>query len=628
MNKLFHILTIGLLIAQTAWAQDPMLTGTPIGSSPSFDYSSRTASTTVNLPANVFDGDLSTIFATNDKSYTWVGLDLGQPYIITKVAWSPRNEAGWGPQRTKLAVIEGANQPDFMDAIPLYVTDQEGVIGQYHSTNIDCSLGFRYVRWIGPHDGRCNLAELQFYGHQGAGNRTQIPMIAGIPSVVIHTLNNEEPYDKEHDIVSLVSMYGLEGQLWADSASVRLRGNASMQFEKKPYRVKFNKKRNVLGSPAKAKKWVLINAYGDKSLIRNEIAWDYAKRMGMSYVPFHKLVNVFLNGEYKGVYTLADQLEINPNRINITEMTPEDNAGEALTGGYHLEMDGYASDEPAMGWFSSNPYSMGITIKEPGSDEITTQQRTYISNHFSQMCQRVKNLSDWRGYLDETSFIQHFLVGELTGNTDTYWSMHMYKNRNNDTIYCGPEWDFDLGFDNDFRHYPTCNKSSFVYELAGTNKSFVSRILNDDRIANRSITRIWSDARYNRGLQPDTICALIDELATYLNEAQRLNFMRWNILSSNVHMNPRNPGGSYANEITFVKNYVRNRFAWMDNKVGLDENYKATSLEGVQNQPNDALIRIYNLQGFLLYEGTTLPALPTGFYIIQHDGQTEKLYIK
>lgn len=617
MKKIFLLLA-SVALSQMMMAQDAKLTGTPIGSSPSFDYSNRQPTTTVNLPQNVFDGNLNTIFATNEKSYTWVGLDLGQPYIITKVRWSPRNEAGWGPQRTKLAVIEGANQADFMDAVPLYVTDKEGTIGRFDSAQVNCSKGFRYVRWVGPSESRCNLAELEFYGHAGAGNQTNIPLIAGLPSVVIHTLNNQEPYDKVNEIVSTVSVYGTEGQLWNDSAGIRLRGNASIDFPKKPYRIKFYKKRNVLDAPAKAKKWVLINAYGDKSLIRNMVALNYAERLGMRYVVYHKLVNVFLNGEYKGVYTLADQLEIGKNRLDITEMTPEDITGEALTGGYHLEMDGYAGNEPENGRFWSNPYSMGITIKEPDSDEILPVQKNYISNHFNTMCNSVRNRNDWRRYLDETSFLQHFIVGELTGNTDTYWSMHMYKERSNDTIYCGPEWDFDLGFDNDYRHYPTCNKSDYVYTYAGTNRSFVDQIIKNDNVAARSLTRIWSNARLNHGLNPDTICAMIDDLANYLDEAQRLNFMRWNILGSNVHMNPRNPG-TYANEITFVKSYVRNRFNWMDNKIGLDESVRTD----VENVAADDAVRVWNLQG--LFMGNELENLPAGLYIVQQNGKTEKV---
>ena len=75
--------------AQTA---DDKLTGTPIGSSPSVNYSTGQKTTTVNTYANAFDGRLDTYFASYDRSYTWAGLDLETPHVITRVGWSPRNE--------------------------------------------------------------------------------------------------------------------------------------------------------------------------------------------------------------------------------------------------------------------------------------------------------------------------------------------------------------------------------------------------------------------------------------------------------------------------------------------------------------------------------------------------------
>lgn len=608
-------------ISLASLAQDPLLTGTPFGST-AVDYSNGQSSTTVNTVANAFDGNLNTYFASYNRTYTYAALDLGSPYIITRVAWSPRND-GVGPSRTKLAVFEGANQPDFMDAIPLYITDVDGVIGQYQSADINCSKGFRYVRYVGPNDSRCNVAEVQFYGHSGVGDNSQLPQIGGLPTVVIHTVNAQDPYDKEHEIVSIVSIVQAN-EIMTDSAGVRLRGNASMGFPKKPYRIKFYKKKNVLGSPAKAKKWCLINNYGDKTLMRNLIAYEYARRLNMAYVPFSHPVNVFLNGEYKGCYQLADQLEINKNRINITEMAPEDITGEALTGGYHLEMDGYAHEEPENGRFYSYPYNMGITIKEPDSDEITSQQKQYINNHFNTMCQRVQNHNNWRQYLDEDSFLQHFLVGELSANTDTYWSMHMYKNRSNDTIYCGPEWDFDIAFDNDYRHYPTCNKSDYLYKSAGTNQSFVSRIIKDDVAAQRRMTYLWSDARLNHDLCADTICQLIDNWAATLDQSQRLNFLRWPILSSNVHMNPRN-AGSYSGEVTFLKNFVRNRFNWMDTHVGLDTTVSTAVEETYANE--NAPMLIYNLQGLLIGQEIDYQHLASGIYIVKQGSNSTKVLV-
>ena len=98
---------------------DVKLTGTVIGTQQTVDYNTWAQSTTVNTCANAFDGDLDTYFASWERSYTWAGLDLGTPHIITRVGWAPRNDVH-GEERVLLGVFEGANSPDFMDALPLY----------------------------------------------------------------------------------------------------------------------------------------------------------------------------------------------------------------------------------------------------------------------------------------------------------------------------------------------------------------------------------------------------------------------------------------------------------------------------------------------------------------------------
>ena len=54
-----------------------------------------------------------------------------------------------------------------------------------------------------------------------------------------------------------------------------------MSHPKKPYRIKFDASSRIfkdspLCSPAKAKKWTLINNYSDKTLMRNLVAFDGA----------------------------------------------------------------------------------------------------------------------------------------------------------------------------------------------------------------------------------------------------------------------------------------------------------------------------------------------------------------
>ena len=343
MKKLLYA-NLLMMSPLTPVYSDDMLKGAVIGTTETVNYNNNAdRSNTVNTRESAFDGDLNTFFASWERSYTWTGLDLGEAHVITRVGWSPRND-GQGEKRVLLGVFEGANREDFMDALPLYVVPENGKIGTMSYADVQCSRGFRYVRYVGPSDARCNIAELEFYGHPGAGDDSHLYQVTNLPTVSIHTLNGEIPYDKEHNIVSQLTIISDNGtQLLSEPGSTRERGNASRTFPKKPWRIKFDTKQRVLDAPAKAKKWTLINNYGDKTLMRNLLAFELSRRMGMAYTPYGTAVDVLLNGEYKGCYQLCDQVEINKNRVDITEMTPEDNQGGALTGGYLIEVDAYAN---------------------------------------------------------------------------------------------------------------------------------------------------------------------------------------------------------------------------------------------------------------------------------------------
>ena len=612
-----------LLCTQVLWALlltpaygDDLLKGTVIGTTESVNYDNNTKSTTVNTREKAFDGDLNTYFASWERSYTWTGLDLGEAHVITRVGWSPRNDSQ-GEKRVLLGVFEGANRADFMDALPLYVIPENGKIGTMSYADVQCSKGFRYVRYVGPSDARCNIAELAFYGHPGVGDNSHLYQVTNLPTVSIHTLNNEIPYDKEHQIVSQLTIISNDGtKLLSEPGTTRERGNASRTFPKKPYRIKFDTKQNVLDAPAKAKKWTLINNYGDKTLMRNLLAFELSNRLGMAYTPYGTAVDVLLNGEYKGCYQLCDQVSINKNRVNITEMTPEDNQGSALTGGYLIEVDAYANQEKS--WFNSNNGNP-VTIKSPDEDEITSNQKQYIRQFFNQMERQ------WSTYLDINSFLRHFLVGELSGNTDTYWSVYMYKERDENLMHVGPVWDFDLAFNNDQRIYPVNNKSDYIYRsggsCAGRMRDFVDNIVVKDAAAKRQLLDIWDEARQS-GLTEENLLAYIDRWTADLEQSQRLNFLRWPILNQRVHQNPA-ARGSFEAEVAVVRTFMKERIAWMDKKLGYT--YKPNGISELRVDKAQPY-QVFSLSGQPY--GNSIDNLPSGIYIIRQGSAAQKIVVK
>ena len=618
-----HIRTIIFFLCLQASAHafsDEKLTGTIIGTELSVDYTTFEPSTTANTRDMAFDGDFNTAFASYDRSYTWCGLDLGEPHVITRVGWSARND-NLGPNRMILGLFEGANLPDFSDAIPLYIITEAGEIGNMRYADIDVSKGIRYVRYVGPNDARCNVAELEFYGEKGIGDNSHFYQLTNLPTVSIKTQDAIEPYDKENHILSTITIISDNGtKILQDKGTTRLRGNASMDFPKKPYRIKFDHKQQVLDAPANAKKWTLINNYGDKTLMRNTLAFELSRWLKMPYTPYCKAVDVILNGEYKGCYQLCDQVEVHKNRVETDKLQPNDTI---INGGYMIEVDAYAYNEMSM--FYSD-YGTPVTIKSPDEDSITYSQYEYISSYYSSVERQ------WQQRLDLNTFLRHFLVGELSGNTDTYWSVFMYKKRDIDSLFTGPVWDFDLAFDNDIRIYPVNNKSDFIYRSGGSTvgymRQLVDQIVINNQASRSELEQIWQETRDN-GLNVDTLIAFIEAEEASIEESANLNFTRWKILNTQVHQNPM-ARGSFSREVQVIKDFVNKRVAWMDRKLHYSPR---TSI----NQPAYEIdysipYDIYSIAGQVIRKSATgriaEQGLTKGVYIIHQQGYVDKIIVE
>lgn len=557
-----RIWTADFTKATTARKPDPTpskLSGTIIGTAYSVDYSSGQKSTTVNTRHNVFDGDFETYFASYERSGTWVGLDLGSKHIITKIGYSPRITQ---PHRVELALIEGANKPDFSDALPIYMIRQAAPERKMTYNETSCSRGFRYVRYVSPNDVRCNLAELEFYGYEDEGDDSQLYQLTNLPTVIINTENAQEIVSKENEISSNVYIISENGTnlLSTSETGVRGRGNASWdQFPKKPYRLKFKSKQSPLGAPASAKKWTLISNYSDKSLMRNILAFEASRRIGQAYTPYCHPVDVIVNGEYRGCYQLCDQVEAAEDRVPAKD-------------GYLIEIDAYAWKEVSAFWsWKGTP----VTIKHPDEDDITDAQRNHIESFFNQMETAAlgSDFTDpekgYRKYLDLESFLRNLLVGDFCGNTDLLWSVYMYKDAADGKLYTGPTWDHDLSFDNDYRSHPINNNNDFIFltvpsPASDAVREMTRKIVKEDPQAKQMLAELWAEAYENGSLK--TLPDYLDQTYLLLQESQELNFKRWKILNQQVHMNFQ-ALGSYEAEVQFVKKCIEERLVKFDQYV-------------------------------------------------------------
>ena len=655
IRKILLLFLFLFLFSLTVFPVGHKLTGTIIGSPRGYNYSTGSGSSTVNIRDYAFDGDLTTFFASSMSSGGWVGLDLGRTYVINKVGFaaSPRSN---GVQQSLLGLFEGANQPDFSDALPIYLLKEAAPSGEMTYAEVNVTRAFRYVRYKGIESTRSTIAELEFWGYYSLGNDNHFYQVTNLPTVVIHTASGYDPYDKVNELESHITVISDDGKtiLQQDGTS-RLRGNNSMTHPKKPYRIKFNEKQRPLDAPAKARKWTLINNYGDKTLLRNCLAFEISRRMGIGFTPWCRPVDVIMNGEYKGCYQFCDAIDIRKHRVDIYEMDSTCTEGDLLTGGYLIEIDAYASKEPK--YFTSSR-STPVSVKYPDEDDILPVQFNYIRQYYNTFESSLYK-STWknpelgyRQYLNLPSFHRHFLVGEFSGNTDTYWSTYMYKDRYDTQFYVEPVWDFDLAFENDDRTYPICNNTDYIYRTdgsaAGNFRSIVDRIIITDAGSASDLRDLWANARYFNGINTEELQAYVDSVAGELMESQALNFIRWPIMNKKVHENPK-LWGSYEAEVKNVKDYLARRITWMDKKLRynrqtFEDNMAETKNVGPQPEihvwgrhvfvsgiSGGTHYDVFSTQGVLEAQGISGeegPLLSPGIHIVSICGQSQKILVR
>ena len=560
----------------------------------------------------------------------WAGLDLGESHVISRVGIRP---AQGSASASRFAVVQGANTEDFSDALTIMVFKDALVDGTTNWLDINTSRGFRYVRVVATNT-QGYWAEISFEGTPGQGDDSQFYQMTNLPLVSFVTPGMAEIKSKDDkhpgSYISIVSDGGTK-ILEAGDAQMKGRGNGSWTFPKKPFQIKFNKKTNVLDAPAKAKKWTLINNYGDRTLMRNKVAFEMSRVVGMEYTPYCTFVDVIYNGEYEGSYQLCDQVEAKSDRVELTEMLPEDIEGEALTGGYFIEIDAYANQEKS--WFTSAG-GIPVTIKTPDEDEIVREQSLYIEDHFNKLESALfsSDFTDeelgYRRYLDLESFLKYFIICELDGNLDSFWSTYMKKERGDERFHVGPVWDVDLGFQNYGSPYPVDNMSDFLYTHQDASKAngmerFVSRIVKEDPLAAFQLNRLWFELRSDGTLSYEYFDQLIDQWAAELDESQRLNFTRWPILNQSVQKGQR-VFGSYQGEINNVKSYLKARFPKLDSFFGYDELLAGITDISADGDSTTYPVEIYDLSGRRIKSSSLTP----GIYIRRQGPKTEKFIVR
>ncbi len=396
-----------------------------------------------------------------------------------------------------------------------------------------------------------------------------------------------EPYYEE----CTVTVTDTDGSrlISAAPADVKVRGNWTTNYEKKPLRIKFSEKQSMLGlnDGAEMKNWLLLAEYKDFSMMRNRAALEIAKSLlgeDGYYSADSRFVEVTINGEYWGVYLLTEQQQINQNRIDITE-AEKDYQGSDI--GYFMEFDGYYVNEDDLNQFyvtyNKNaeliPYDgeggsgktiqclrggnndVGITIK---SDIYSQEQHdfiaSYVNNVYKIMYEAAYNdkayvFNDDYSDIEETtditareavenvvdvqSLADSYILCEIACDADIYWSSFFmdvdFGEGGNKKLTFEAPWDFDSALGNknrcaDAQGFYAANILKDVNDQYKTINPWLAVLMYEDWYQD-IIKERWT-AVYDEGAFDDAI-KMVTEESESITPAFDRNYDRWDNIRHN-----------------------------------------------------------------------------------------------
>lgn len=416
---------------------------------------------------------------------------------------------------------------------------------------------------------------------------------ANIPAVFINTQSGGLEYlhaDKQNEEPGEMSIVREDGNTEYQGELERIsgRGNSTWEYEKKPYSIKLPKSQSLCGLDAN-ERWRLLALWREGSKMDNKIVMDMAQEMGLAYSTQGVWIDLYMNGEYRGNYLLTESVSIGEGRVDIYDLEKEnrkhnadissavpyeeeDNKGyllengDNITGGYLIEKDHpkhYAAEANGFVTTEGNQF----TINAP--KHASREQAAYIQSYVENIEQLTQNGDErvWE-YLDLKSFAQRFLVDEISLNTDTgITSMYFYKEKDDDTLYSGPVWDYDNAFGER-------NSES------GEGVDYTWSVLNEEGQSSAAIN--WynklyeSPAMYQCVVEEYTkllpffeelLNEKIDEYAEMISSSVAMDRILW--ADKNIQGDSSGKYPDYYNNVRYTKYFIAKRLNWLCERWGV-----------------------------------------------------------
>lgn len=438
------------------------------------------------------------------------------------------------------------------------------------------NLGYKFVGWS---DGKTEETRMD-YLEDNDGNLVVTAIFdydkLEMPIITIDTETGKDVKSKTEYIQADFSIIGAPDKMYefSETIQIRGRGNNTWGYEKKSYKMKFPKKVNLFGLGTGADKvWVLLANVCDQSLQRNHVALDLARSFsGVAFSPASMSVDVYLNGEYRGVYLLAEEIRDSKARVVIDTKGFETETDI----GYLVELSSYSDKDKF--YLNNRQYMIHSDLSSDSS--VKKAQMQFISDYMAECYEALKrgNRSEIEKLMDIDSMVDTYITEEIVKNLDTGWdSYYLYKEKGG-KLFLGPLWDFDLSLGNANEGEETYyGIFTAVRKGSGGGNPWYYRPMEIEWFRKLVVER-WDEVK--ESIIDKIPQSILDEGSSKYKAYAR-NFVRWQIFGTTQNRETeaiRNLR-TYKEHYEYLAEWVRQRIEWLDEFYHQDD-FLTMDLEG------------------------------------------------
>lgn len=400
-------------------------------------------------------------------------------------------------------------------------------------------------QWNTPYELTCRIA--------GENPETRITFMKSdnIPTMYIDTRSGNMDYihkKKGNEETGKVRLYTEEGKIDYTGNLDKISGRGNVTWvvsSKKPYSIVLQNAGNLLGMGA-AQNWILLANAIDDTNLRNKIVLDFAQTMEMSYSPQCEWINLYLNGEYAGLYLLCERNEVHPERVNLAP------SGSFLVS-EELEERLKMDDHPYV--VTEHNIPLRIRYASASTDEIRNVFQSAENAILAEDGIDPVTGKSWQELIDAESWAKKYLLEEIFGNLDAGVVSQFYYFDGKDEkekLYAGPAWDYDICMGNPVNEEIKYPFQYFSGRSHGWEKnvSWLYELYQKDAFA-ELVKKFYVQ---NRTALLNMVEMGIDTYAQRIRSAAQMNARRWSV-----------PGAvGFEENVNDLQEFMEQRITFLD----------------------------------------------------------------